>query len=118
MAEQTVSDDRARGIARLLLVTLVLAALLALLAVPLLAGGYGFYGTIVLGIAVVLGAVGGLALRAVRRRTPVARRLSITTGVVMVVLSIPLMPIWVGLLTVVAGIGLLVVTLAPEQDAP
>jgi hypothetical protein len=34
----------------------------------------------------------------------------------MLVLSVPLVEILVGLLTAVAGIGLLVVTVAPERD--
>ncbi|HEU5036574.1 MAG TPA: hypothetical protein VFT70_06210 [Nocardioides sp.] len=116
MADETVSDDRATGIRRLLLVELVLAAILVLLSIPLLVGDYRVYGSIVLGIAVVLGALGSVALRAVQERRPQARRLSIATGIVLVVLSIPLMPIWIGLITVVAGIGLLVVSVAPERE--
>ena len=115
---EPISDDRARGIRRLLLVTLAFAVVLVLLAVPLLLGSYQVYAVIVLGVAAVLGGLGLLTLRAVRDRAPGARRLSILTGVLMVVLSVPLMPIWVGLLTVVAGIGLLVVTLAPEREEP
>jgi hypothetical protein len=111
-----LTDDRVRSMGRLLVVALVFAVLLVLVAVALLAGGYGRYGAIVLGIAVVLGALGGVSLRQTRRRHPSARRLTIVTGVAMVVLSVPLMPIWIGLLTVVAGIGLLVVTVAPEKD--
>ena len=113
---ETVSDDGARGIGRLLLVTLVLVAVLVALAIPLLVGDYRVYGSIVLGIAVVLGVTASLARRAVRQRTPAARRLSIVTGALVLVLSVPLMPIWVGLLTAVTGIGLLVVTLAPERE--
>jgi len=116
MAEELLSAARARGIGRLLLVTLGFAVLLAVLAIPLLMDSYVVYGSIVVGIAVVLATMGVLALRAVRGRLPVARRLSITTGVLLVVLSVPLMPIWVGLLTVITGIGLLVVVLAPERD--
>lgn len=117
MAGETLSDDRARSIRRLLLVDLVFAVVLVLLAIPLVVGDYARYGAIVLGIAVVLGALGYLALRAVREQQPRARRLSIITGILLVVLSIPLMPIWIGLLTVVAGIGLLVTVFAPERDA-
>jgi peptidoglycan/LPS O-acetylase OafA/YrhL len=112
-----LTDDRVRSMGRLLIVALVLAAVLALASVPMLAGGYARYGSIVLGIAVVLGVLAGLSLRRTRRRDPAARRLTIVTGVVMVVLSVPLVPIWIGLLTVVAGIGLLVVTVAPEKES-
>lgn len=117
MADELLSDDRATGIRRLLLVDLVLAAILVLLSVPLLFGDYEVYGGIVLGVAVVLGVAGTLALRAVQDRRPQARRLSLVTGGLLCLLSIPLMPIWIGLITVVAGIGLLVVVLAPERDA-
>jgi hypothetical protein len=100
---------------RLLLVVLVLAVVCLLIALPLLLGGYGRYGAIVVGVAVVLGALAGVSLRLVRRREPAARRLSMVTGVATVVLSVPLMPVWVGLLTAVAGIGVMVVTVAPER---
>ncbi|WP_395659598.1 hypothetical protein [Nocardioides sp.] len=116
MAE-AISDERARGIGRLLAVTLAFAVVLAVIGAALALGEYRVYGLIVVGIAVVLGVLGGLTLRATRAREGTARRLSIATGVAMVVLSVPLMPIWIGLLTVVAGIGLLVVTVAPERDA-
>ena len=112
-----LSDDRVRSMGRLLVVALAFAVVLVLASVPLLVGDYARYGSVVLGIAVVLGVLAGFSLRLTRRRNPAARRLTIITGVVMVVLSVPLMPIWIGLLTVVAGIGLLVVTVAPERDA-
>lgn len=117
MTEELLSDDRATGIRRLLLVTLGLVIILVVLSVPLLLGDYRIYGGIVLGVAVVLGVVGFLALRAVQDRMPNARRLSIWTGIALCVLSVPLMPIWIGLITVVAGIGLLVVVLAPERES-
>ena len=116
MAEELLSEDRATGIRRLLIVTLALVAVLVLLSVPLLLGDYVIYGGIVLVSAAVLGVAGYLALRAVQDRQPEARRLSIVTGVLLCVLSVPLMPIWVGLITVVAGIGLLVVVFAPERE--
>jgi len=111
-----LSDDRVRSMGRLLVVDLALAVVLVLAAVALLAGGAGRYGWVVLGIAVVLGALGAVSLRLTRRRSPAARRLTVVTGVVMVVLSVPLVEIWIGLLTVIAGIGLLVVTVGPEKE--
>lgn len=113
--DSTISDDRARSMGRLLLVVLVLAVVCLPIALPLLVGGYARYGAIVVAVAVVLGALAGVSLRLVRDRRPLARRLSIVTGVVTVVLSVPLMPVWIGLLTAVAGIGVMVVTVAPER---
>ena len=115
MADE-ISADRARGIRIMLMVTLGFAVVLLVLAVLILLNGDGAYGTIVLVIAVVLGALGLLTLRAVRDRAPQARRLAFWTGVFLVVLSIPLMPILIGLLTVLAGFGLLVVVFAPERE--
>jgi len=112
-----LSDGRVRSMGRLLVVALVLAVVLLLVAVALLVGGAGRYGSVVLGIAVVFAVLGSVSLRMTRRRSPAARRLTIVTGVAMVVLSVPLVEILVGLLTVVAGIGLLVVTVAPEHEA-
>jgi hypothetical protein len=116
MADEVLSDERAKGIRRLLYVILAFTVVLVLLAVPLLLGDYEVYGVIVVVVAVVLAGSSGLALRAIRDRAANARRLSVVTGVLLVVLSVPLMPIWVGLLTVVGGIGLLVVVLAPERE--
>ena len=116
MTELVLTEDSARGVRRLLMVNLGFAAVLVALAMPLVAGSYRVYGTILLGIAVVLGVVGYLALRAVRERRPVARQLCIMTGILLLVLSVPLMPIWIGLLTVVTGIGLLFVTLSAERE--
>jgi cytochrome bd-type quinol oxidase subunit 2 len=116
MAEQTLSDDRARGIRRLLMVTAGIAIALALLSLTLLLGGYAVYGGIVLGIAVVLVVASLLALRAVRDRRPDARRLSIVTAILLCVFSLPLMGVWVGLVTVLIGFGLLVVIYAPERE--
>ena len=116
MSAVEISDERAKGIGRLLYVVLGFAVVLLLLALPLIFGDYVEYGVIVLGVAVVLGVLGGLALRSVRGRTDPARRLCIVTGVATIVLSVPLIPIWIGLLTAVTGVGLLVVTLAPERE--
>ena len=117
MSEQILSEDRAKGLRRLLYVILAMTVVLLLLGLPLVFGSYVRYGIIVIGIAVVLGVLGGLALQAVRGRTEKARPLVIMTGVATLVLSVPLIPIWIGLLTAVTGIGLLVVMFAPERDA-
>jgi hypothetical protein len=114
--QEPLSADRARSMGRLLVVDVVLAVVLLIVSLVLLATGAGRYGGIVLGIAVVLEVLGMVSLRLTRRRSPAARRLAIITGVAMLVLSVPLVEILVGLLTAVAGIGLLVVTVAPERD--
>ena len=111
-----LTDDRAKLLRRLLYVVLGFAAVLVLLGLPLVLGDYGRYGAIVLAIAGVLGALGWATLRAVQERLEGARRLCLVTGVATVVLSVPLMPVWIGLLTVITGVGLLVVTVAPERE--
>ena len=117
MATEVMTDDRARSIRRVLMVELGLVVVMAIVSVVVLLNGYAIYGGIVLGCAVVLGAMGVLALRAVQERRPGARKLCFRTGLVLCVLSIPLMPVWIGLITIVTGIGLLVVVFAPERDA-
>lgn len=111
-----LTEARAKGIRRILYVVLGFAAVLVFLGLPLVFGSYLRYGVVVLAIAVVLAVVGGLALQATRTGAATAKRLTILTGVLTVVLSVPLIPIWIGLLTAVTGIGLLVVTVAPEQE--
>ena len=114
--EEFLTDARAKGIRRLLYVVLGFAAVLVFLGLPLVFGSYLRYGVIVLAIAVVLSVVGGLALQATRTGAETAKRLTVITGVLTIVLSVPLIPIWIGLLTAVTGIGLLVVTVAPERE--
>jgi hypothetical protein len=116
MSEEFLTDDRVRSVRRLLYVTLGLTVVLVLLALPLVLGSYRRYGLIVLLVAVVLGTVSGLALRAIAQRSESARRLSLLTGILTILLSVPLIPILIGLLTVVTGIGTLVVVLAPERE--
>ncbi|KQW43972.1 hypothetical protein ASC77_21500 [Nocardioides sp. Root1257] len=116
MSDVEISDERAKGIRRLLYVVLGFAVVLLALSLPLVLGDYVQYGVIVLAIAVVLGVLGTLALQSVRGRTAPARRLCIITGVATIVLSVPLIPIWIGLLTAITGVGLLVVVLAPERE--
>ncbi|MDF1606265.1 hypothetical protein [Nocardioides sp. YIM 152315] len=110
-----LTDDRAKVLRRLLYVVAGFGVVLVVLGLPLVFGDYVPYGAVVLAIAVVLGVLAGVTLRAVRDRTAAARRLCIATGVATTVLSVLLVPIWVGLLTVITGIGLLVVTVAPER---
>jgi hypothetical protein len=112
-----LSDDRAKVLRRLLYAVLALAGLLVLLGLLFLGGGDASGGTVVLAIAAVDGLLAGASLRAVVTRAPSARRLVIVTGIVVVLLSVLIVGILVGLLTVIAGIGLLVITFAPERES-
>jgi hypothetical protein len=119
MAEAVlISAERAKGIRRLVLVGLGLAGVVAVSGVLLVANDYGRYGLVVLVVAAALGGSGYVALRALRDLPPTARRSCILAGVLFLVLSLPLVPIWIGLLTAITGVGMLVVVLAPEHEAP
>lgn len=119
MAEEETDDrmsaERSRGIRRLLILGVVFEAILAVFGVLMAANGYGRYGGVVLLITVVLAVTTTVALRALRDALPIRRRACILAGVLFVVLSVPLIPIWIGLLTALLGIGLLVVVFAPEH---
>jgi hypothetical protein len=114
--EEFLTPERAKGIRRLLYVVLGFAVVLVVLGLPLVFGSYLRYGVIVLAVAVVLAVLGGLALQATRTGAATAKRLCVITGVATLVLSVPLVPIWIGLLTAVTGIGLLVVTVSPDKE--
>ena len=111
------TETRTKGLRRVLGVIIGFAVLLVVISVPLIAGGFVAYGVVVLGIAVVLAVSAWFSRAAVAAGAPYARRLTMLTAVLTVLFSLPLMGIWIGLLTVVAGIGLLVVALAPERVA-
>ena len=117
MTAEFFTETRTKGLRRLLGVILGITALLVVVSVPLLFGDYVRYGVIVLGIAVVLGASAWFSRAAVAEEAPHARRLTILTAILTIVFSLPLMGIWIGLITVIAGIGLLVVVVAPERNA-
>ena len=117
MADVVISEEKAKGIRRLLLVTLGFAAILVLCAALLLGNDYGRYALVVVLVAAALGGSAWVSMRALGEQRHHARRACIVTGVLLVVLSVPLIPIWIGLLTAVTGIGVLVVVLAPEHDA-
>ena len=117
MAEEFLTADRTRALRSLLLVVLGLAGLLVVVGVVLIARGDGQGGGLVLAIAAIDGLLAWISLRAVRGRAPTARRTLVLTGIVMMILSVPIVGILVGLLTVIAGIGLLVVVFAPERQA-
>lgn len=115
MVTEFLTEGRVKPLRRLLMVGLGLSAVVALLAIPLLVGDLVRYGVVVLVVAAALATAAWVTLRAVRDGAETARRLCVLTGALYVLLSLPLMPIWLGLLTVVLGIAVLFVTLARDQ---
>jgi len=114
-----LTETRAKSLRRLLLVVLVFGALSVVASVPLIAGDYVRYGVIVLCLGVCLAASAWLARRAVLAGSPSARRLSLLTGVLTLLFSVPLIGLfYLGLLTAITGVGLLFVTLSQERVAP
>ncbi len=117
MTEVFLSEGRAKVLRRLLYVTLGLAAVVALIGLVVVLVDPQRYVVTLFVVAVVLAVVGGLALRAVLDGSESAKRLCVVTAVLLIVCSLPLVGVLVGMLTVIAGVGLLVVVLAPERDA-
>lgn len=111
-----LSEARARGLRRLLWVALGLGVLLAAASGIAAGAGNGRYAvTLAVAAALVLAAA-GLTLRALPARGRGARTGSIVTAVLLVVLAVPAVRIWLGLIMAVAGIGMLFVTLSAEQE--
>ena len=115
--EEFLTEGRARVLRRLLYLTLAFAVITAVLGAIIGVIDFQRYVVTLLVIAVALAGAGGLTLRAVQGSQENARRLCIITGVLLLVLSLPLIGVFVGLLTAITGIGLLVVTVAPEREA-
>lgn len=112
-----MSESRARALRRLMLLTVGIAVVLAVVAVLLfLDEDYRAYAAVVLGVALAHGASAGFTLRALPARGEAARRGSIVTGALLLLLSLPLIGIFLGLITAVAGIGVLFVTLSREPE--
>jgi phosphatidylserine synthase len=118
MSEEFLSPGRVPALRNLLFAVLGLAALLVMVALVLFAGDDRAGGVVTLVIAAAYGALTWLSWRAVRTRSESARRTIVLTAVVVIVLSVLLVKILVGLLTVIAGVGLLMVAFAPEREAP
>lgn len=116
MSEEFLSAGRVPSLQKLLYVVLGLAGVLVVVALILVLGGDGSGSVVVLVIAAAYALMAWLSLRAVKERSPSARRTIILTAVVVIVLSVLLVGILIGLLTVIAGIGLLIVTVAPERE--
>ena len=116
MVEEFLSPGRVKTLTRLLWVAIGFAVVIALLALPGIIGEFEKYVVTLLVIAALIGGASGMALSAVRGRSDSAKRLCITAGVVLLVTSLPLVAILIGMLTAVLGVGLLVVTVAPERE--
>lgn len=117
MDEEFLSPGRVPMLRRLLFVVLGLAGLLVVVAVILVGGGDDVGAMVTLGIAATYGWLSWLSLQAIRNKSTSARRIILLTAVVVIVLSVLLVQIMVGLLTVIAGVGLLMVVFAPERES-
>ena len=115
MSETVLSETRATGLRGLLIATCVVVGVLVVIGALLASNGYGRYSLVVLGSAVLLGSSAGFTLWALPRRGNAARRGCIVTAVLLILVSLPLVSVVIGIVTVVGGIGLLVVLFAPEQ---
>ena len=111
-----LTPARVKPMCRVLYVVLGLAAVLLLLGIVLLAGGNGRGGVLLVVLAALYGLLAGVSLRAIRAGSPWARRVVIATGVVVTVSSVLTVGIFIGLLTVIAGVGLVALSLAPERE--
>ncbi len=116
MSEEFLSPGRVPTLQKLLVAVLAAAAVLVVVALVLVAGSDGAGGVVTLVIAAIYGLLGWLSLRAVRERSESARRTIVLTAVAVIVLSVLLVKILLGLLTVILGVGLLMVTFAPERE--
>ena len=110
-----ITEDRVTGIKRLLWVALACAVVL-LVAAGLISGRNGQYAVTLAVVAVLVAAAAGFTLRALPARDARARRGAITTGILMVLLAVPAVQIWVGIVMAIAGVGLLFVVFSKEVD--
>jgi hypothetical protein len=110
-----IGADRAKGIRRLLYVAVACGVLLALFAVIAASSNTRYAVTLGVSAAVLL-ASAGLTLRALPGRGAGALRGAIVTGALMLLLALPAVQIWVGLLMAVCGVGILFVALSKEVE--
>jgi hypothetical protein len=111
-----LSEARAQGLRRMLLAVLALGAVLVLLAVGTAFAGAHRFAVVVGVIGLVLAGSSGVTLRALPERGALARRGCVVTAVLLIVLAVPLVSVWVGLVMAVAGVGLLFMVYAPERE--
>ena len=115
--EAVLSQERARGLRRMLLVIAGLSALLVLLSVVTAIAGVARFAVVVGVIGVVLVASSGLTLRALTGRGPAAKRGCIVTSILLMVLGVPLVAVGIGLAMALGGVLLLFLLYAPERGA-
>src|SRR4051812_37798980 len=114
---ELISDDRAKGIKRLLWVALACGTIVAVFAVLAAVGDNAPYAIILAVVAAVLFVSSGFTLRALPGRDLRARRGAIFTGVMMLLLGLPAVQIWIGLAMAIGGVGLIFVTISKEPQA-
>jgi hypothetical protein len=114
---EVISADRAKGIQRLLWVALACAIVAAVFSVLAATGGNTPYSITLAVVAVVLIACSVYTLRALPERDLRARRGAIATGAMLLLLALPAVQIWTGLIMAIAGVGMLFVVFSRDAEA-
>ena len=117
------SEDRVRRLRTVLWVVVGFAVVLVLLDVATVASvgldedGAGAFAALLAGVAAVLLAAGGLALRLLPRRDRVAKRAAVGTGVAVLALALPMAVTWAGFVMVPIGLVVLFLALLADPEA-
>jgi len=114
---ELISPARAKGIKRMLWATLACAVLLVLFAVLAAVTGNTPYAITLAVVGALLLASAGFTLRVLPERGLRARRGAIATGVLMLLLALPAVQIWVGLIMAIGGVGMLFIVFSKEIEA-
>jgi hypothetical protein len=116
MVGETLSEARTRGIRRLLWVTVALGVVLLAASALVLDAGRDRYAVTVLVDGLVVLAAATVTLRLLGSRARAARGVAILTGVLLLLLAIPVAQIWIGIVMAITAVGLLFVIFSAEQD--
>ena len=111
-----ITEDRVTGIKLLLRLAIGLAVVLLLFAFRAATEGSEQYAVTLTVVGVLVLAAAWFSLRALPARDVRARRGAIVTGVLMVLLALPAVQIWVGIVMAIAGVGLLFVIFSREVE--
>ena len=114
--ETVLSEARAKGIKRMLWATLACAVLIALFAILAAVTGNTPYAITLTVVGAFLFASAGFTLRVLPERGIRARRSAIVTGVLLLLLALPAVQIWVGLLMAIGGVGMLFIIFSKEVE--
>src|SRR6478735_4606060 len=114
---ELISEDRAKGIKRVLWVALACGLIAAVFAVLAAVGDNTPYAITLAVVAAVLLGSSGYTLRVLAERDQRARRGALFTGVMMMLLALPAVQIWIGLIMAIGGVGLIFVVLTKEVEA-